>query len=598
MEKITTEDLQRMMILSYERIDQDKEKINKINVFPVPDQDTGSNLAMTLLGVKDAIENKKYKGLAEFSTDLLDGIIGSARGNAGVIYAGFLAGLLSALQNKNPIDSQSLAFAMRKGAIKARHSIHEPKEGTILNVIDASAESINKEHKNDKDIASLFKKAIREANLALLVTRDKMEILKKANVVDAGGLGYLIILESYLEALGGTGIKRLDSKKSSDKVRKFVQKISFRYEVVFLIKNPNIGSNALCKKLREIGDSIDILAIKNQMKVHVHTDDTDKIKKIARDAGEIKNFRIEDLATEAKGKIYEKERNIGIVIDETSDIPEKIIKKYALGFVPFNIEWPEGEKLPGKNIYQKMREAEKRRVKKLPKTSQAAPKSFFEVYKKTINNSSNNSKVISIVLSLKLSGGYNSASQAAEMMDKPSKIFVLDSLQASSGSALIVLKAIELREDRKSFDEIIKELKALIPKIQLFGALEDPRWLAAGGRISTSQAVWAKRISKIGIRALFAIKEGKIEKGGVVFGASDLAIALYKKIKATSEKYRRKGKKIRVVINHCDNLKQAEKLRKMLKKIDAEVPYINLVGPVIGTHIGPGSLIAAWIPLN
>ena len=116
--------------------------------------------------------------------------------------------------------------------------------------------------------------------------------------------------------------------------------------------------------------------------------------------------------------------------------------------------------------------------------------------------------------------------------------------------------------------------------------------------MSRLQANWVRRIERLGIRPLITVKRGKIEKGGIVFGAKDLSTAIFKKIKANSAKYRKQGKKIRAIINHCDNKKEAEKLRKMLKKIGVEVSYINLVSPVIGTHTGPGSLIAAWMMLD
>ncbi|GAI42617.1 unnamed protein product, partial [marine sediment metagenome] len=144
MEYLTQEELKKMLLLSYQKIEEHKEEINKINVFPVPDQDTGSNMAKTLLGVKEAIENRNFKDLDEISEATLDGALTAAQGNAGVIYVGFLAGFLPLL-NKNPVNAKKLALAFEKGAERARQSIQNPVEGTILDVIDATYQTFKKE---------------------------------------------------------------------------------------------------------------------------------------------------------------------------------------------------------------------------------------------------------------------------------------------------------------------------------------------------------------------------------------------------------------------------------------------------------------------
>lgn len=596
MEQLTKEDLERMILFSYEKVKENKERINKINVFPVPDQDTGGNLEKTLEGAKKAIEARNFKNIEELAYEALEGALETAQGNAGVIYTGFLSGFLPVLGKEKSIDARKLAFAFLEGAKKAREAIQHPKEGTILDVIDASAFSFEKESKVNSDIVSIFEKAIKDANKALLETKNKMDILKKADVVDAGGLGFLIILESYFKAL--TGEKREEIKKEIGEMKSFVQTISSRYEVVFLIEEPKIGKEELSEKLASIGNSIEILSIKNKIKVHIHTDDPDEVKKIARESGRIQSLRVEDMAKEIVGEESVLENSVGFVVDETCDILDKIVEKYKLGFVRHKINWEEGEKLKGKNIYEKIREADRRGVKELPKTAQASPKNFLDVYKKTLAQLSKNGKIISIVISSKLSGAYNSAYQAVQILGE-NKVFLIDSLNVSAGLALLILRAIELWQEHREAIEIVKEIKEIIKneRVFLYGVLEDPKWLEAGGRMSASQAKWVRRMQKIGIRPLIMVKGGKIEKGGIVFGAQDLATALFKKFKKATKKSRKKGKKIRAIINHCDNEKEAKKLKEMLKEIGVEVQYINLVSPVIGVHVGPGTLILAWMEI-
>jgi len=595
MQHLTQEELKKMMLLSYQKIEKNKEQINKINVFPVPDQDTGNNMAKTLLGVKEAIEGKEFKDLTEFCEAALDGALTTAQGNAGVIYVGFLAGFLPKL-DKNPVDAKKLALAFEDGAERARKSIQNPKEGTILDVIDAASQTLKEKSNKETDIVNILKSVIEKANEALLATREKMEIFRKANVVDAGGLGFLMILESYLDALEGEKEKeKKEEEKPSEKIKRFVQILANRYEIVSLIKNLKFDEKTFREKLRTLGNSLDIVQIGNKTKIHIHTDYPDEVRNIIIGAGEIQSLRMEDMAKEVVGEESVRKVSIGIVVDDVTALLPKILEKYQIEIAQIVLDWPDLEKIPGENIYQKMRELEKRRIKTFPKTSQATPKSYFELYEKQLQKFD---KVLCLTLSSKLSGCYNSACQAKEMVKTPERIFVLDSQNAAAGEALLVLRAIELIQEQREINEVVKELKNLIPEIHLYLIFEDPKWLESIGRITKSQANWVKRMKKLNLRPVMKIRNGMVQKGGIVW-AQDAAEALFKKIAKESKKVRVQGKKIRVIINQADNLEGAEKLKKMLKKeIRAEVSFISDGPPIICAATGPGTLLAAWMAIE
>ena len=594
MEFLTQEELKKMMLLSWEKIEENKEQINKINVFPVPDQDTGNNMAKTLLGIKEAIEGKEFKDLSEISEAALDGALTSAQGNAGVIYVGFLASFLPLL-DKNPVDAKRLAIAFEKGAERAWKSIQNPKEGTILDVIDATAETFKEEAEKEKDILKIFKLATEKAKEALLATREKMEIFRKANVVDAGGLGFLMILESYLEALG----EKKEVKKEempSEKIRRFVQVLSNRYEIVSLIENPKVEEKEIKEKLKKLGNSLDIVQIGNKMKIHIHTDYPDEVKNVIRQTGQVLDLREEDMAKEVVGEPSVRKVSIGIVTEgNITLLPQKILERYQIEMADAIVDWPAGENLPGENIFQKMREAEKRGIKEFPKTSQAIPKSYLDAFKKQLEKFD---KVLCISISSKLSGCYNSACQAKEMLleEQRDRVYILDTLQAAAGQTLLVLRAIELIQEQREINEVIEEIKKLIPQTHLYIVFEDPKWIEAGGRVNKSQANWIRRMKKLNLHPLMTIKDGIVTKGGIIF-AKDMAETLFKKISKESQRARKEGKRIRVLIQQADNPEGAEKLRQSLKEIKAEVPFISLASPVVCSHTGPGTLLAAWQPI-
>jgi len=287
-------------------------------------------------------------------------------------------------------------------------------------------------------------------------------------------------------------------------------------------------------------------------------------------------------------------KKIGLVTEEGADLPQEIIEKYQIAVAPIKMDWPEIENLPGKNTFQKMREAEKRGIKSFAKTSQPSPKDFIDVFKKQLEKFE---KALCITLTSKHSGTYNSAIQAKNFLKSEEKrIFIVDSLNASAGEGLLVLRAVDLIEEGKEIEEIVKEAEKLIPQVHLIGIVEDPKWLEASGRISHLLANWVRRIAKIGVRPLLGIKKGIITSVGIKTGAKDIPGALFRQFKAETKRLRKESKKIRVAITHGDDLLGAKRLKEMIEKEfkDTEIAFLNLIDDVLGTLVGPGSLIYAW----
>jgi len=298
-------------------------------------------------------------------------------------------------------------------------------------------------------------------------------------------------------------------------------------------------------------------------------------------------------------------KKIGLVIDEGADLPQEIIEKYQMAAAPIKMDWPEIENLPGKNTFQKMREAEKRGIKSFGKTSQPSPKDFLDAFKKQLDDTHpppSFDKILCITLTSKLSGTYNSAVQAKNLLtpEEKERILIVDSLNITSGEGLLVLKAVNLIEQSKGAEEIVKELEKFVPQIHLYGMLEEIKWLEASGRISHTLANWVRRMQKIGVRPIIGIKKGVIKAIGIKAGAKDIPTALFHQFEAKTKQFRNQGKKIRVAITHGDNLKGAQRLKEMIKKEleGTEVAFINLIDNVLGVLVGPDTLILAWCEIT
>lgn len=286
---------------------------------------------------------------------------------------------------------------------------------------------------------------------------------------------------------------------------------------------------------------------------------------------------------------------IGLIVGESADLTKEIIEKYGMVVVPYVVDWRDGDDLPGENIFQKMRAADKRGIENLPKTSQPSPWTFKKVFEEELKKSE---KILCITLSSKLSGGYNSALQAKRMLKEAEQgqVYILDSFNVAAAEGLFDLHAQELIEKGKDIEEIMKELKEFISKVHLFGMLEDPKWLEAGGRMSHTLATLVRQMAKIGMRPLVGVKKGVVTSVALKMQAKDVPTALFRELDSETKRSREAGKRIRAAIIHADNLDGAERLKELIENElkEVEIAFLNLIDPIIGVHVGPGTLICVW----
>ncbi|MDD3292604.1 MAG: DegV family protein [Candidatus Pacebacteria bacterium] len=589
MQEITQNELKKMILFSCERIERDKEQINKINVFPVPDQDTGNNLAATLKGMKEQIEDKDFSSVEELSNSVLEGALTGAQGNAGIIYTGFLAGFLPELGKENTINAVQLGEAFEKGYERAKDSIQNPREGTILDIVEAFALSFKEESKKEKDIVNVFYKSLEQAHIALENTPNKMEILKKAGVVDAGGLGFLMILETYLDILKEqediSSPKTFSFEKETISPKRFIQIISNRYEVVALLRNVEENEKSIKNKLNYLGNCLDIIQIKSRTKIHIHTDSPYEVRDIIKGIGDIENLKIQDMAREVIGEKSIESVSIGIIIDERAGLTAKIIDHYDIEVIPFKITWPEGESLPGNTVCEKIKEAKKQGLIQKPKIEPISHEFFLEAYKKQLEKFKN---VLCVVSSSKLSESYKAALKAKSLLNQKDqeKVFIIDSKNISAGQSLLILEAIELIKEHRNIKEIQTRLEKIIPQINVCFVLEEERWWKGN--------FWSKE-KKDYVHVLAQIKDGKLTKTGPA-RSKDFANILFKRIDHITAKEIKKGGRIRAVIAHGDNQEQAEQLKSSLKKYKrADISFVTITDPVTSINACPESLIVGWI---
>ena len=281
---------------------------------------------------------------------------------------------------------------------------------------------------------------------------------------------------------------------------------------------------------------------------------------------------------------------IGIVADEGGDLPKELIEEHKISIVPFKVDLGEMKDLAG-NIYQRIREAEKRGLKSFVKTSQPSPGDFLKVFKEKLKEFE---EIICITVTSKHSGTFNSALQAREFLPEKEKIHVIDSMSVSGGEGLIILKAATLIKSGLKISEVLKKLKESVLKTNLVFVLENPKWAVASGRIPRVLGALLERMQNLGFYSVLTIKRGKVKLSSIRKGVRDLSGALFEEFKSKILKEKVKSE-IKTAITHADNEKEAKKLEDLILKVkNCKIEFKNIIGNIVGGLSGPGALALAW----
>ena len=342
-----------MLMGAYLSVHQHKEQINEINIFPVPDQDTGDNIDHTLQGLYEAIATSQFSTIADLRTAALDGALTNAAGNIGIITTSFLKGMLASLSDAH-IHPTELIEAFRQGSQSAYESIQEPKAGTVLDVISVTSAKL--QHVEAKNLDQLLTMAHAIAVEALNSTQQNMELYRRAAVVDAGGYGFVLMIEGMAESLRKRNWVPTQFKEDHiSKPKHFVQLISQRYEVVSLIQAVKRTKTEIVKTLQPLGNCLDIVEANSKIKIHIHTDVPDEVVSIISKFGDVIQMKTADMTNQDQS--VSSRQPIGLVVDDGSSIAIDYAFAHDIAIVPFTISWEKVDQQPAyKNhsIYQKM----------------------------------------------------------------------------------------------------------------------------------------------------------------------------------------------------------------------------------------------------
>ena len=302
--------LRKMVISAAQLLDINRQYVDALNVFPVPDGDTGTNMSLTIVSARKALEECKSNSIKDIADAVSRGALKGARGNSGVILSQIFKGFFNSFKEEVEIDTKRFAKALKNGCQVAYNAVNSPKEGTILTVIRMVAEFADANYSKNKDFEEFIPQIIESAQVALDKTPELLPVLKQAGVVDAGGMGLLFILKGFQKALMGEEIEEVAQSETEQKPQEadisdhadisMLGNIEFAYCTEFFIINLHKKTtladiDKLREKLSAIGDSVICIGDLELVKVHVHTNQPGVALSYALELGELDKPKIENM---------------------------------------------------------------------------------------------------------------------------------------------------------------------------------------------------------------------------------------------------------------------------------------------------------------
>lgn len=586
--------LSRLLRAGIQRLLADQEHLNRINVFPVADGDTGTNMALTMHAVLASLHRDPNDHAGSTLTRAADAALDGARGNSGAILAQFLLGMGDSASAHAALSTVQFANAVTAGAAYARDSLCEPREGTVLTVIsDFATETTRLASGGLQDFLGLFSQALARARKSLQHTTEQLEALRAARVVDAGAKGFIDLLEGMTDHLH----RNVDAEPSetsavsvaSSEAAGETQDLSHRFCTECTISGANIDRRKLREQLAALGSSLVLAGTPRKSKVHIHVNDPSEVFRIAGRFGSVTGQKADDMQRQQYA-VHVRGRKVAIVTDSVADIPEDMLDELGIHTVPLRIHFGEQSYLDKSGMSSEEFLAELTRNNTHPKTSQPPSGDFrrqFEYLATHYNG------VISINVTSKVSGTFNAARAAAERTKIRDSIAVVDSGNASVGQGLIAMYAAELAARDHDVTQIATALRKMIPLTRTYAMVGSLDYAVRGGRVKPAVKSLAQFLRLTPI--LTTHDDGRIAPGGTLFGRSGLQDKFVRFITSRMDPQQN----YRVGIGQAGAPAKAIELLERLRLAQPNIrsSFIMPVGSTLSVHGGPGTLVVGVQPL-
>lgn len=585
--------LKRALIAGIGRVLACRDTLNLINVFPVADGDTGSNLAFTLSAVLEAVRPFRHAHVGNVLERAACEAIDGARGNSGAILAQFLQGASEALRGVRHLSTQHLAAAAGEGSAQARAAVAEPREGTMLSVIAVFADALARACETGMDdLREAFAHALRATRQALADTPRQLAVLRRAGVVDAGAQGFVELLEGINDfmlrgrpALGG-GIVAVNAAMGV--LSSIESDAAHRYCTECVLSAEAIDRDVVRAALLALPASSLVMAgTRERLRVHLHIDEPALLFDTLAPFGNVMARKADDMR--AQQRATRQASDVAVVVDSAADIPSDAFETLPLHLVPVRLNFGAKDYLDKVSLSAREFYAELARSTQQVRTSQPPPGDFRRLFEFLL---SHHAEVVYVGLSSAVSGTLQSAQRAAQETD-PARVRVVDTRNGSGGQGLLAVHAAERALAGADASTIGAEVATLAHDTRTFAYARDLRNAVRGGRVPR----WALPLTQW-LRLVPIVRlgggDGRLHVCGILRDRADLPARYVSRVLRGLDRSRR----WRAEVLHCDNAAEGERVREALLRALPGVDVCALLdaGSAIGAHAGRGAVVIALMP--
>jgi len=562
---------------------REQETLNRINVFPVPDADTGANLASTLRAAAAALTAPNELTVGQTVRTAADAALDGARGNSGAIFAQFLHGMAESIGTRVSVTTREFVAAVRRGTDAAQQALAQPVEGTIISVLRAWSAALEEQTARILDFRELLGKALDRAHEALANTPKQLAVLARHGVVDAGAQGFVYFLEGIstffrdrrAASWRRAGLSEAQPTPFAAAHAEFDS--TYRFCSEGLLSGERLDRKAIAKAVLPLGGSLVVAGGGSRLRIHLHTNEPQRLFALLAEFGKLERTKIDDMILQ---QLAAREATIALVSDSSCDLPEATAHAIGLVKVPLTLSFgdetfTDGVDITPPQFYQRLAAATVP-----PKTSQPAVGDFRATFQRLLET---HEGIISLHLSAGLSGTYQAALAAAQQVD-PRCIRVVDTRLISVTLGLVAAAVGEAIASGATLDEATALAGRVSREIKLLAAIPSLETAVRGGRVSKAQARVAGLLR---IHPVLSIGEdGKSKREGIHFGFVASLRGLVKRAVRFAD-----GKPVRLMIAHASAIGAAEYVAERLTAHFGvtEIPIVNLTS-VLAAHTGPGAV--------
>jgi DegV family protein with EDD domain len=581
--------LNRALKAGIARLLSRQEHLNKINVFPVPDGDTGTNLALTMRAVLGSLQRVPDEHAGKTLTRVADAALDGARGNSGAILAQFFLGLCDRLGHLGRLSTRDFTDGVRGGADYARESLVEPREGTILTVLTDFARELHAvQREGARDFAALLRRGVQAAQASLERTTFQLEALRRANVVDAGAQGFVELISGMTEYIASGAeddpvvvVPALSAAEAAEATAGEEEDLAYRYCTECVVTGEDLDRRHLREQLAALGGSLVVAGRQGKARVHIHVNDPAEVFRVAARFGAVSGEKADDMQRQ-QHSAHVTGRRVAIVTDSAADIPEDELDRLDIHLVPLRVNFGEHSYLDKVSLTPQEFFTELRSNPAHPKTSQPPPGDFRRQFEFL---ASHFESVVSINITRQASGTCAAAETAAGRVSTHGKVTVIDSMNASLGQGLVAMYAAECAQAGYDAARVIEATRAIVPRTWTWGLVGSLEYAVRGGRVPRWVKDVADRLQLMPI--LHNDRKGRVSAGAVLFGRSRLE----EKFARFVRRRIRRDRSYRLLVGHADCEAAGQWLLGQLTTDSVVSARLLPLGSALGVHGGPGMLV-------